>query len=1502
MNKDLDDRLIPNGEYRDANNISVGKSEEDDIGALEVVLGNTLIAITNIVKAPNLKIIGYLTNEYTDTVFVFATDYTDAVDPITPVRPTSTSTCVIYSWTANNPNNISTLIDDEFLNFSTTSPIQATLIEDLLFFTDNRNQPRKINVQTAKNTANYYTSEDQISVAKYNPYLPINLIKKETGIVNAITSSTVFTLDVVNPKITIGMYVVSSSKAGSEKIRGDEFITVTNVNGAIITISQAPTDAADYPAINDNFIFLGSTMTNKSDEPNWPGDPDYLEDKFVRFSYRFKFDDGEYSIMAPFTQIAFIPKQKGYFINGDEDAAYRSTVLQWMENHVDNVELLIPLPDNANSLSSSYKITAMDVLYKESDALIVKVLETLSIADIILNSTASTCSYSYQSRKPYKTLTQAQTVRVYDKVPVRALAQETSANRIIYGNFYDVYTPPPNVNYTVNVLKKKTFSSTSWIEYPNHSLKQNRNYQVGFVLCDKFGRQSSVLLSPVTTDNTTVGALGSTIFSSYKSSTESLNVKNWFGDALQVVVNNEIESNSSGGSQPNFSTGEPGLYAIRTGTGKGFEINPGVGSEATIVNNVYTFALDPVAGVNNVVPAEGDFLRGEYLDYVEVITVTLAAPLYTVTTGVNGLVNTNAQVSNSYLNNFQNDPDIKYAYSINPTGWYSYKVVVKQTEQDYYNVYLPGILKGYPDQTGVTDPVPFPNDPLGSTSNIVLINDNINKVPRDLTEVGPDQKQFRSSVQLFGRVQNTIVGTAVGASLNNIQYYPGTSTDTAISIAITSDSNMEFTNLSAEGQANIYQIDSKPLIARLATSSSIGVVSSVTTNINMQPFLAIYETEPDESLLDIYWETTSVGMLSDLNEDISTGYEGPTSLAFDFSNFNEGVAPGAAITDLVWPTSNEGAVFNNTGAGPTEVTSFSVTRSIGGVTETVTDEFFLYQELTAGPDQYKYQIKTGAISNGKAQDSFFTYINSSITSGIYTFAVTVRVLAAPHLTNTISLQGALANLNPSFSPALALITKTVDEGTIGTLSAINGTNISNDIAVQKEQLEWTITVGNPTGLNGQPAFAIGASTGILTQTVNNTPNGLYELTITLKDAVFSGVQGVGGDTITGQQFVRIGPTPINAGVKSTCVPGIADASAMFPTNGTIAPWNHSSTSQTLTAVWFLSDTVTGGAARTTYLEGTGWPTGTIPSGTNGVFAGSGSGSSAVIGCNTIHKLGSALTQGTVALSLNMQLNLVGGGTPPNIEGEIASWRIYHRTGETQAWVSIADINNHTIPVAGIERSSGSGPRIQTLSTTGAYYLQYVMAYNTPGEYLVVAVNSQSTTSDSQTQALLTWVNSDDLNYGTCVIENGSNTTGGTATTYEYGISASTGSYGCSFGLTSIYSNVAYGQYVGQFFTTNVLSIPYPFATDATDGNGVTHTNFYSYKMKVGPYREATNDHKYSFSTRFTTAAGSLAKVYNPPSWTTNCYVQNCGNMAVASSSCNPLALTYPYTMDTTTVG
>ena len=43
MNKDLDDRLLPQGEYRNAVNIQVSKSESEDVGALENVLGNELV-------------------------------------------------------------------------------------------------------------------------------------------------------------------------------------------------------------------------------------------------------------------------------------------------------------------------------------------------------------------------------------------------------------------------------------------------------------------------------------------------------------------------------------------------------------------------------------------------------------------------------------------------------------------------------------------------------------------------------------------------------------------------------------------------------------------------------------------------------------------------------------------------------------------------------------------------------------------------------------------------------------------------------------------------------------------------------------------------------------------------------------------------------------------------------------------------------------------------------------------------------------------------------------------------------------------------------------------------------------------------------------------------------------------------------------------------------------------------------------------------------------------
>ena len=48
----------------------------------------------------------------------------------------------------------------------------------------------------------------------------------------------------------------------------------------------------------------------------------------------------------------------------------------------------------------------------------------------------------------------------------------------------------------------------SYVSYPNHSLKQNRNYQVGLVLQDRYGRSSDVILSNTLDANYTLGTGG----------------------------------------------------------------------------------------------------------------------------------------------------------------------------------------------------------------------------------------------------------------------------------------------------------------------------------------------------------------------------------------------------------------------------------------------------------------------------------------------------------------------------------------------------------------------------------------------------------------------------------------------------------------------------------------------------------------------------------------------------------------------------------------------------------------------------------------------------------------------------------------------------------------------------------------------------------------------------------------------------------------------------------
>ena len=1156
MNKDLDDRILPNGEYRDARNISVGRSEDNDVGALENIIGNNLITSTDI--GDGLTIIGIKENNSTDELFVFLTDYTDP-NPLEPTDAPSTSRHYIYSY--NNSTQIySRLVQGYFLNFSTTNRIIGiNLIESLLFWTDNRNQPRKINSgisisgNSKRSSQDYYTQEHQISVAKYSPYQAIKLY---TRLDVDITNGSVAYINVSGDRVAeitpfIGATVVSSENL----ISGNEHIKIINVAlvGSATRISLSPNIPVPLP--NTYFSFIMSTMTNKNDDTDWPGDPDFLEDKFVRFSYRFKYDDNEYSLMAPFTQIAYIPKQYGFFLSGDENSAYQSTVVDFMENLVQNIGLVIPLPTNANRLVRDYKISEMEILFRESDGVAVKVLESITAGQISGASGVSNFfTYDYQSRKPYRTLPEAQTIRVYDKVPVTAFSQESSGNRIIYGNYKDQHTPPANLNYNCRIsFKSDTGKFNNWIEYPNHSVKRNRNYQVGFILADKFGRQSPVILSSVDTGANSDGKFyfGSTIYSAYDIGNEDTSVLDWFGDSIMVLVNSEVASIK------NSATGTPGLYAIKQNAtnpnAEGYAIKR---SGSVIVDDsTYTFRLDNINFPNNInIPIIGDSLRGAYEDFVFVTNIegpTGAQLQYTVTTS--------GRVNDVYLREADivtggGIPDLKFAYTINDLGWYSYKIVVKQTEQEYYNVYLPGMLNGYPGQSGslgdasnVPDPIPptpggidnglFPTNETNKTAFTVLFNDNINKIPRDLQEVGDQDLQYRSSVTLYGRVTNTMTIDPSGSPYtnsipSNSQYYARLDYEgkTAIShtstaIARAKEVNMGSADLTdvpllyseqAYKGANVfYQLETNPLIARISTTEkSIGATAlwgptpsggTAPVNIpdganNMLPFLSIYETQAVNSLLDLYWETASEGLIVDLNADVLSGAGGATSFVNVTWDFDETTLPNTIVTGVFEPVNSEAEVYQV----PTTATLESQTDGNG---ENV--ELFELRSFTSGSNQGKYQIAFKGDDNGDS----LVFDASSRALDVYSFVIAVTtsddITTEIPLTGQIGGFGALKNIAPSFS---TLPNSAVTNTTSVIYPAANWTNTVNGTASDFDgaktiglqfSMEWLGAPElNPIDLYG---WEMDASNGQITQPVppdDNTPNpnGTWEIRLTMQDA------------------------------------------------------------------------------------------------------------------------------------------------------------------------------------------------------------------------------------------------------------------------------------------------------------------------------------------------------------------------------------------------------------------
>ena len=169
MNKSVDERLLPPGEYVDAQNVRLGSTEDTEIGSVENSKGNSLLA-TLTYNGVNLdplitdtKCIGTLEDGVNNTIYWFV----HSVDKTLSILPAGKADMIV-SYNVINRNLIYHVVSTSVLNFDPQYLINSVnKIDNLLFFTDNINPPRCINVERTYLPPTVL-NVDQITAAELN--------------------------------------------------------------------------------------------------------------------------------------------------------------------------------------------------------------------------------------------------------------------------------------------------------------------------------------------------------------------------------------------------------------------------------------------------------------------------------------------------------------------------------------------------------------------------------------------------------------------------------------------------------------------------------------------------------------------------------------------------------------------------------------------------------------------------------------------------------------------------------------------------------------------------------------------------------------------------------------------------------------------------------------------------------------------------------------------------------------------------------------------------------------------------------------------------------------------------------------------------------------------------------------------------------------------------------------------------------------------------------------
>ena len=268
-------------------------------------------------------------------------------------------------------------------------------------------------------------------------------------------------------------------------------------------------------------------------------------------------------------------------------------------------------------------------------------------------------------------------------------------------------------------------------------------------------------------------------------------------------------------------------------------------------------------------------------------------------------------------------------------------------------------------------------------------------------------------------------------------------------------------------------------------------------------YLAVYETKPVESLLDIFWETSSSGLISDLNNAIINDSSAGAGLSeFNQSFFTEGLAENAnVLSDYFYIIDNFGSLVSILDIDE----PLDLTRVVNQSGDDVTGLGYFTLVQTTGENQFQIQATTAYYNN-----IYFGEEDSSSRQGLRNFSLRFQATVNDQPLD-VTRELILANERPEITLPLdgTNINTTNNVQNITTINCINGANnlnlrsifqngsctiTSQTIFGQDAQVDYFAILPNPTPVDYEAQF----------QLINTRPGEVpverYRLEICVEDA------------------------------------------------------------------------------------------------------------------------------------------------------------------------------------------------------------------------------------------------------------------------------------------------------------------------------------------------------------------------------------------------------------------